>query len=123
MDDVLKKNRGGETPQETDQAVARLADRLAEMAQADGVFSERMLDEEVQNVAGGQIDSSNPGVNYCKQCGQPILYGQEFCGAACRSLWDSAHPVRLRGQQALQDPAETAKINEQLAQKFGRKGS
>ena len=46
-------NNMTQTPEETAQNLSALADRLAEMDKAEGVFGEAVTDEELEDVAGG----------------------------------------------------------------------
>ena len=65
MSDRIKKHFDVETPQEMDRAVDRLADKLAEMDQAEGIFGERMLGmEELDHIAGGVVPPTNEGTNH-----------------------------------------------------------
>ena len=71
-----EKNRMAQTPEEINQAVSDLADRIAEMDQARGVFGEILSDEELDDVAGGI--SSLPMLGYtrrsCEVCGKSFIY-------------------------------------------------
>ena len=58
------------TPEETEDTVSELAGRLEEMDRAAGVLGEAILDEELEDVAGGLIrPSPPPGKDYCVYCG------------------------------------------------------
>ncbi len=56
-----------QTPGETEPALSDLADRLADMDKAEGVFGEIMTEEELEDVAGGVIIPTK--VYRCDICG------------------------------------------------------
>ena len=53
MNDIIRKHIGINTPKETDKAVEQLADDLAVMDRAQGIFGESISNEELEEVAGG----------------------------------------------------------------------
>lgn len=63
-----RKPSGALTPEENDRALAELAVKLGELDAAEGVFGEAMLDEELDEVAGGKTVSL-PGVPMSFQIG------------------------------------------------------
>lgn len=74
MSDREKKN--ALTPKETEQAVSDLAERLAEMDKAEGVFGEPvddgLSDEYMEEIAGGAILPVTVGVITCHICGRQV---------------------------------------------------
>ena len=68
-----------QTPEETNQAVSDLTDRVAKMDKAEGVFGESLLDEELDDVAGGYwvpgAGVTRPPLR-CPHCG---AYGPHDC--------------------------------------------
>ena len=97
MNNIIKKAMGIETPRESAQAVDRMADSLSDMDKAQGIFGESMLDEELDEVAGGAIKpiaSARDGEHwaFCKVCGTYFSYSARiygwvaptWCSSTCR---------------------------------------
>ncbi len=62
-------NNMTQTPEETAQNLSALADRLAEMDKAEGVFGEAVTDEDLENVAGGIVNPTfAPTGKECPVC-------------------------------------------------------
>ena len=55
-----KKLNAAQTPEETEQDISALSDRLEKMDKAEGVFGEVITDEELDLVAGGAPPSKQP---------------------------------------------------------------
>ena len=55
-----KKLNAAQTPEETEQDISALSDRLEEMDKAEGVFGEVITDEELDFVVGGIIPTLEP---------------------------------------------------------------
>ena len=89
MSDSEKKTV--QTPEETEQAVSDLADKLEEIDKAEGVFGEVTPEEELDEVAGGSPLRTNSGgvmTTVCKACGRPITYQYPnprplYCSEGC----------------------------------------
>ena len=86
-----EKRQGAHTPQETEQALSALSEKLNEMEKADGVFGEELQDEDLDLVAGGgRRLTVKPKYTYfyCVQCGKRVdcasdYHGPQFCSQAC----------------------------------------
>ena len=96
MQEDIRERNGIETPDKIRQAVEDMADRLRDLDRADGVFGERMLEVDMDSVAGGLIRPSEEGQSYgtCKNCGGYAPPGKVFCSENCESLWGFKQRVK-----------------------------
>ncbi len=73
-------NKMNQTPEKTAQELSKLAEKLAEMDKAEGVFGEAVTDEELEDVAGG-IQLTPSLQPRCAVCG--LLYQQNTPPTSC----------------------------------------
>ncbi len=73
-------NKQAKTPEETEQELSGLAEKLAEIDRAEGVFGEAVTDEELEDVAGG-IQLTPSMQPRCAVCG--LLYQQNTPPTTC----------------------------------------
>ncbi len=91
-------NKMNQTPEETARELSKLAEKLAEMDKAEGVFGEAVTDDELEDVAGGFIITTK--VYRCDICGL-IVDGQkhDHCqgqkpNAVCPFVYDYLKPSK-----------------------------
>ena len=77
----MSEKKSAQTPEET--ALSALAEKLAEIDRAEGVFGEAVTDEELEDVAGGAPlnPSYNPTPAICDVCGH--AFGANYPPTKC----------------------------------------
>ena len=77
----MSEKKSAQTPEET--ALSALAEKLAEIDRAEGVFGEAVTDEELEDVAGGVLlnPSYNPTPAICDVCGH--AFGANYPPTKC----------------------------------------
>ena len=77
----MSEKKNAQTPEET--ALSALAEKLAEIDRAEGVFGEAVTDEELEDVAGGVPlnPSYNPTPAVCDVCGH--AFGANYPPTKC----------------------------------------
>ena len=95
MKEEFREERGAQTPEETNQALGDMAARLENMDGAEGIFGESLLDEELDDVAGGgEIGHQRTapyGEAMCQYCWCKIRYGLGLVKKPSyhRACWDT----------------------------------